>query len=252
MRESTREISESNRFGWNYLAAAQELPRLDFPIWDVHSHLSGAKSVGVLTRVMEAFGVERIYSMSPLEELDALRDVLGDRVRFIATPDFRAPRSTVGPIQRLCPASAAICVSGCQNRKILVRTARCDFAEQAGAARNSFHLDTPHVRSNIALAVELGMHIMVHIGDPDTWFKTHYADEGRYGSKLSQYESLEACLEQFPVPFIAAHLGGWPENLEFLSLLLERHRQLYLDTSTTKWMVRELSRGTGGRPTSVF
>jgi hypothetical protein len=44
------------------------------------------------------------------------------------------------------------------------------------------------------------------------------------------------------VPWIAAHLGGWPEDLGFLSGLLDRHPNLHLDASATKWMVREISR----------
>jgi hypothetical protein len=39
-------------------------------------------------------------------------------------------------------------------------------------------------------------------------------------------------------------MGGWPEDLEFLSGLLDRHDNLVLDTSAVKWMVRELSRHT--------
>jgi hypothetical protein len=37
-------------------------------------------------------------------------------------------------------------------------------------------------------------------------------------------------------------MAGYPEDLDFLSGLLARHDNLYLDTSATKWMVRELSR----------
>ena len=44
------------------------------------------------------------------------------------------------------------------------------------------------------------------------------------------------------MPWLAAHMGGWPEDLEFLTGLLDRHPNLHLDTSATKWMVRELSR----------
>ena len=33
-----------------------------------------------------------------------------------------------------------------------------------------------------------------------------------------------------------------PEDLEFLAGLLQRHDNLYLDTSATKWIVREISR----------
>jgi hypothetical protein len=37
-------------------------------------------------------------------------------------------------------------------------------------------------------------------------------------------------------------MGGWPEDLDFLSGLLTRYPHLYLDASATKWMVRELSK----------
>jgi hypothetical protein len=37
-------------------------------------------------------------------------------------------------------------------------------------------------------------------------------------------------------------MAGWPEDLEFLTGLMDRHDNLYLDTSAVKWMVRELSR----------
>jgi hypothetical protein len=44
------------------------------------------------------------------------------------------------------------------------------------------------------------------------------------------------------MPWIAAHMGGFPEDLAFLDALLEAHPNLHLDTSATKWMVRELGR----------
>src|SRR5215475_211947 len=37
-------------------------------------------------------------------------------------------------------------------------------------------------------------------------------------------------------------MGGWPEDLDFLDGMLARHPNLHLDTSATKWQVRELSK----------
>jgi hypothetical protein len=37
-------------------------------------------------------------------------------------------------------------------------------------------------------------------------------------------------------------MGGFPEDLAFLDALLESHPNLHLDTSATKWIVRELGR----------
>jgi hypothetical protein len=92
------------------------------------------------------------------------------------------------------------------------------------------------------MVADLGMTFMTHIGDPDTWFSTKYSNSKKYGTKAEQYDDLEEVLDRFPGPWIAAHMGGYPENLNFLSKLLERHSNLHLDCSATKWMVRELSK----------
>src|SRR5437762_14201185 len=86
----------------------------------------------------------------------------------------------------------------------------------------------------------LGMMFMVRISDSETWFATKYADPARYGTKRQQYEGLERMLDRFAGPWIAAHMGGWPEDLEFLDGMLTRHPNLNLDTSATKWVVRAL------------
>ena len=103
-------------------------------------------------------------------------------------------------------------------------------------------LDAPHRIDAMETGAGLGMYFMAHIADPDTWFKTKYADSSFYGTKLDQYEPFERMLDRFTQPWIAAHMGGWPEDLEFLTGLLERHDNLYLDTSATKWIVREISK----------
>jgi hypothetical protein len=87
------------------------------------------------------------------------------------------------------------------------------------------------------------MMFMTHVGDPETWFTAKYTDASVYGTHAQQYEPLERVLDETaPVPWIAAHFGGWPENLEFLDGLLSRHDQLHLDTSATKWVSREISK----------
>jgi hypothetical protein len=85
--------------------------------------------------------------------------------------------------------------------------------------------------------------IMVHVGDPDVWFRTVYADASRFGTKPQQYEGLERMLQLFPdMIWIGAHMGGDSEHPDHLADLLERYPHLYLDTSATKWQVREVSK----------
>ena len=109
-------------------------------------------------------------------------------------------------------------------------------------------LDSPRYRAAAELGQSLGMAIMTHVADPDTWFEAKYTDSGKYGTKLDQYRPLERMLDDFEGPWIAAHMGGFPEDLDFLDRLLERHPNLHLDTSACKWMLREL----GGQKTAAF
>jgi hypothetical protein len=126
-----------------------------------------------------------------------------------------------------------------------------DYGRELGDP-DFLRLDGPTRRRQIELAASLGMGIMTHIADPDTWFQTTYSDVERYGTKARQYDQLETMLEAVPVPWLAAHMGGSPEDLDRLDLLLERYPHLHLDTSATKWMVRELSRHNTDRLTAFL
>jgi amidohydrolase family protein len=84
--------------------------------------------------------------------------------------------------------------------------------------------------------------MMVHVADPDAWFRTVYTDASKFGTKPDQYVGLERMLEMFPdLRWIGAHLGGDAEHPDHLEALLEKHPNLSFDTSATKWVVREVS-----------
>ena len=79
-------------------------------------------------------------------------------------------------------------------------------------------LGSPIRRQGMQLAYDLGYRVfMTHVADPDTWFQTAYADSKKYGTKLEQYKPLEELLDQYhDVTWIGAHMGGNPEDLDWL------------------------------------
>ncbi len=212
------------------------------PIIDFHAHTGGEHAATIWLDAARTFGVERVHSMVRLPEADAIRRVLGDRVRFIAFPNFRAsdPRRSftegfLHDIQEFHDRFDSRMIklwNAPRLRDIAHPDDLASLAEFDGEWR---------VR-HATLAQQLGMSIMVHVADPDTWFATRYSDPSKYGSKLNQYRGLRVMLDRFSVPWVAAHMGGWPEDLPFLSSLLRAHQNLYLDTSATKWIARELGR----------
>ncbi len=235
-------VNQSNRFGFDYRAEAASFPRLGFSIVDVHTHINGPRAAPMMLEAMDLYGIGSVYSMTLLEQVPKIQELFGDRIRFIAIPDWgskdRKYANTIGFLERI----EKFHTLGARIVKFWQAPRLIDFAIEYGDPK-LFALDSPYRILAMELADSLGMTFMTHVADPDTWFASRYKDTTKYGTKPSHYEPLERLLDRFRHrPWIAAHMGGWPEDLEFLTGLLARHPNLHLDTSATKWIVREVSK----------
>ncbi|HRP61919.1 MAG TPA: amidohydrolase family protein [Phycisphaerales bacterium] len=231
----------SNRLGLDYAVEASKLHAPPVPIIDVHSHISGERAPRIYRRAAELYGIGLTYSMTQLEHVQAMQDVFGESIRFIAVPNYMAEDRRYHMGRGFIERIEHFHTLGCRIVKFWVAPRATDYAIALGDP-SFMRLDAPIRIEAMEAAHALGMVFMVHVADPDTWFATRYRDASIYGTKLAQYEPLERLLDRFTQPWIAAHMGGWPEDLNFLTGLLDRHPNLHLDTSATKWMVRELSR----------
>lgn len=238
-----RPPTPANRLGLDYEAEAERLGTPVRPIIDVHTHVNGDRASALFRRVMDLYGISRTYSQTQLAQADGVRRELGDRVRFIAIPEYMAEDKTHaftdGFLENI----------GVWHREFGARCVKFwnaprfrDLAQEAGLTEPIWELDNRWRVKAAERASELGMMFMAHIADPDTWFATAYKDRARYGAKIEHYAAFERMLDRFPSPWIGAHMGGWPEDLDFLTGLLDRHENLLLDTSATKWMIREISK----------
>jgi len=237
----------ANRLGLDYRA---EAGRLGVPagasgrgIVDSHAHINGARAAELYREVCELYGVTRTYSQTQLAEADRIGEILGDRVRFVAIPEYMATDKKRAFREGFYEGLDEWWAKGARMVKFWTAPRFLDFAEDfsGGDASDLWPADAPWRMRIAEKAVGLGMMLMVHVADPDTWFRAKYADAKRYGSKADQWAAMSRFLDAFDVPCLGAHMGGWPEDLGRLTEILERHPKLVLDTSATKWMVRELS-----------
>ena len=239
-------LDPANTLGLDYRKLAAEFDYAG-PIIDCHTHVGTPKAAKLFLEVADLFNVERTYTMTGLDNARVLHPEFGERIKFICVPDY-LKRETVGTFTSQWLKD--------------IEHFRTEFDSKvikfwaAPRARDLIHvspdpdlkdallLDSPIRKQGMKLAYDLGYRVfMTHVGDPDTWFKTAYADSERYGTKLEQFKPLEAALDEYAdVTWIGAHMGGYPEDLDWLQGMLDRHPNYVVDTSACKWQVRELSK----------
>jgi hypothetical protein len=180
--------------------------------------------------IAREFGVSRIYSMCYPDDIAPLRERFGDRIGFN------------GSIMKKLDDPEEVAY------RLLDRFLGLDveiikfWSAPRGRDRGLF-VDAPWRIEVVKRARAAGIRIfMVHVADPDVWFKRTYTDQAKYGTKLEQYIGLEKMLDLFPdLRWVGAHMGGDPEHADHLQYLLEKYPYLDFDTSATKWQVREVS-----------
>lgn len=200
---------------------------------DWHTHLLALRHAEGWFEAAEHYGIDKFVTMAPLEEAVGLQRRYGERLRFIAIPQW-------GDTSVHWRDNWLRRIEGFYN--LGSRIAKFHMAPGTMAMRG-WRLHDEVARPLLEEVKARGMIFMSHIGDPDGWYAGKYADAAKFGTRDEHFAMWEELLERYaPRPWVGAHLGGNPENLPRLQRLLDRHPNVYLDLSATRWIVRELSK----------
>ncbi|MBD3185395.1 amidohydrolase family protein [Candidatus Bathyarchaeota archaeon] len=111
--------------------------------------------------------------------------------------------------------------------------------------RGKKRIDTPEFARFLREVGKHGLVVAIHVSDPTSWHGTKYREK-TFGTKEFMREQVLWLVGEAPeTTFLLVHMGGNPENPQGLSDELDAHQNMYLDTSATKWVSRELSRHHG-------
>jgi predicted TIM-barrel fold metal-dependent hydrolase len=200
---------------------------------DWHSHLLAARHAPGWFEAADHYGIDKFVTMAPLEEAVGLQRRWGDRLHFIAVPQWGDTGvnwrdNWLRRIEAFFNLGSRI----------------CKFHMAPGTmAMRGWRLHDDVARPLLDFAAERGMILMSHIGDPDAWYEKKYTDHAKFGTRDDHFAMWEQLLDRYaPTPWVGAHLGGNPENLPRLQRLLDDHSNVYLDLSATRWIVREVSK----------
>jgi predicted TIM-barrel fold metal-dependent hydrolase len=227
------------------LRPAHETRKARFPVIDYHNHLD-AQEPAHLLEVMDECGVERIVNITmqvgerAFEMIRKFHSVAPDRFATLAWMDWRDVRSegffarTVDRLERLVEQGAC----GVKIWKDLGTKVR-------DADGSLLRIDDERLDALYEKAAELKVPIMYHIADPDAFFIPIDATNERYeelaahpewsyyGSHFGKRELLaqrDRVIARHPrTTFVGAHVAEHPEDLAYVSELLDRNPNLLVD-----------------------
>ncbi|NHJ12064.1 MAG: hypothetical protein EAX95_00205 [Candidatus Thorarchaeota archaeon] len=108
-----------------------------------------------------------------------------------------------------------------------------------------FRIDDTRLEPVFQALEDNSLPLLIHIADPDTYYQLYYQDASKYGTKNDDLAKLEKVLEHHPrLTFQLPHFGSQPEihRLPNLSRWLDRFSNVIIDTASSRWMARELSK----------
>src|SRR5690349_8090265 len=135
--------------------------------------------------VAEEFGIARTYSMCLPDDIPPLRERLGGRLGFN------------GPISKKTADSPDEEAYRLLDRYLELGVEMIKFWSAPRGRERGLFVDAPWRVESVRRARAAGLRIvMVHVSDPDAWFRTVYTDAAKYGTKADQYVGLERLLQE--------------------------------------------------------
>ncbi len=214
---------------------------------DMHTHIHPDMAT-MLAEIMEANYLSRVVNLGTLEALGipvpeglrAFRNVLGDRVIYFSTPDF----SQIAPGFGLRMAHDLL-------RKVEAGARGLKIFKELGLRHRDIggqliRVDDPRLDPLWAKAGELAVPVLMHIADPVAFFQPLTADNERW-EELQAHPDWHFGKPEFPdhdtllaqrnrvierhagTIFIGAHLGNYPEDLDYVDACLDRYPNFHID-----------------------
>jgi hypothetical protein len=199
---------------------------------------------------MEANNLNQVVNLGILEVLgipfeegmSIFRRALGQRLVYFPTPDFGDTAPGFG--QRMANELARKVEAGAAGLKIFKELG----LRHKDASGNLIPVHDPRLDPLWARAGEMGVPVLIHTADPVAFFQPLEPDNERW-EELQVRPDWHFGRPEFPdhddllaqrnrvverhseTTFIGAHLGNYPENLDYVAACLERYPNFHVDTS---------------------
>lgn len=116
---------------------------------------------------------------------------------------------------------------------------------RTSASPEELRMDEDEMARMFNAMKEEGIPFLLHLSDPDTYYATRYTDSSIYTSKERDLRELEGVLKRHgSMKLQLAHFGAQSEihRLDNLARWFDTYPNFNIDTSSARWVSRELSK----------
>jgi predicted TIM-barrel fold metal-dependent hydrolase len=220
------------RYAWKYTG----------PIFDAHTHIGAIDNISRMIAIEDDFGVSA--------QIGIVHDEGGFQTAKERYPDrfVFAKYLSLSDIARYNVEPVLDEISKLQDQGYSL--AKSWFGPRWRDYRDvpkDFRINHPRLEPIFQALEDKRIPLIIHMGDPDTYYASKYQDSEKYGTKDEHLKQLEDVISRHPkLRFQVPHFGSQPEIHRLLNLIrwMEKFPNFVVDTASSRWMARELSKDT--------
>ena len=212
------------------------------PIFDAHTHIGTIDKISKMIAIEDDFGVSvQIGIVHDEEGFQAAKERYPDRFVFAKYLSLRdIAQYNVGPV---LDEISRLRDQGYSLAKTWFGPRWRDYHD----VPKDFRINHPKLEPIFQALEDDDIPLIIHMGDPDTYYAAQYRNSERYGTKDEHLSQLEDVFSwHHKLRFQVPHFGSQPEihRLPNLSRWMDEFPNVVVDTASSRWMARELSKDT--------
>jgi predicted TIM-barrel fold metal-dependent hydrolase len=211
------------------------------PIFDAHTHIGHLEDLAQMVKIEEEFGVaSQIAIVHGEGNIRRIRKQFPNR--FVFAKYLSLNDVAHFEVDKVVAVIKRIEQDGYGLAKMWFGPRWRNYYEDV---TDDFRIDDLRLDPIYCALEDYKVPLLLHVSDPDTYYDLHYKDTQRYGTKKDSLAQLENVISRHPrLVFQLPHFGSQPEihHLSNLANWLNRFPNVILDTASSRWMARELSK----------
>jgi len=217
--------------------------RLDYtdPILDAHTHGIDTDALDILVEIQKNFGITKAVLICHSLGIKQYADETYPG-RFIYAKYFSGSFRFAHGVEPLLKEVATLKEEGYHIAKMQSAPM---MRGRASAGPDDLRMDEDEMAPFFGAMKDEDLSFILHLSDPDTYYATKYTDKTHFSSKERDLQELEGVLSRHSsMKLQIAHFAAQPEihRLENLARWLDTYSNFNIDTSSARWMSRELSK----------